>query len=1048
MKMKTRSLNSRKMRNSLRLFSALAALALLAMAVFGAGVTAQAAGPQPTPPVKGGIVPGGAAQQTDQSAVQAPVALAPAALVDSGACSVTAGVENCSLYAKTGTLTLPDNTTAPIWGYSATSGGAAGLPGPTLVITGGMAVNITLYNVNLPSATSLSISQQAIMPDTTGAAPNSNKTYSFAATDLQPGTYLYEAGLTADGPRQAAMGLFGALVVRPATCAACAYDANSAFNDEALLVLSEVDPAFNAAPLTFQMSGFSPKYWLINGKGYPNTDPIGTGAGRKVLLRYVNAGLVHHSMSLLGLHQTIIAIDGKTETNPSRVVAQTIPAGSNLDTITTIPASALPGAQYALFDAAMRMDNNGTLGAPATNPAYTPIAFGGMLTFLSVAGGGFVNPGPTTSNAAALPSPTNGSVAVQLTASTQAMTGTVSAAEYLIDATSGSGTAMSGAFGAAAVNVSATISVAQLAALSSGTHTFYIHAQDSTGMWGPFASAVLNLDKAGPAVTNQKLTPGRTNGTVAVNLQATASDVASGNANVTAAEYFIDPAGTPAPGSGTAIPVATPAAVVSLNATIAAATVNGLADGNHTVAVRAQDALGNWGAFGTVPLVVDKTAPTISSSSTTPNPTNGTFGVQGGTGGGFYQRIDAAVSDPTAGGINSNIVAAEYSIDTPGTPGAGQAMLATDGVYNGTTESVYQLLDLPGIIALTQGQHTIYVRGKDAAGNWGANGTILLNIDKTAPAITALGISPNPNNGANTVTLSFTATDPANNGTPANAPASNIVAAEWFMGTDPGVGLATPIAIATPAASVNVNLPINTTSFLLGSYTFGVRAQDAAHNWSATQTVTLTINQRANAIFADGFDAGNFNAWSATGGTAGRIAVSAAAAQAGGFGMAATISGGTSGFVQDNSPLVETSYHARFYFNPNSFGATTAAARTIFTGLNAAGNTIFSVSTRRQANGTYQVIATVSRSGGASSTQWVTIPGNAFTAIEISWQSAGAANFSMYVGGTQYAVAGTVNTSAFILDTVRLGPQGTMTGVTGTMRFDSFVSTRNTVVGP
>ena len=112
-------------------------------------------------------------------------------------------------------------------------------------------------------------------------------------------------------------------------------------------MLSELDPAFNAAPLTYDMTAFAPKYWLINGKGYPETDEIATAAGNTVLLRYVNAGLVHHSMGLLGLHQTIVATDGQPATNQSTVVAQTVPAGGTLDTIVAMPASRPGGTQYA-----------------------------------------------------------------------------------------------------------------------------------------------------------------------------------------------------------------------------------------------------------------------------------------------------------------------------------------------------------------------------------------------------------------------------------------------------------------------------------------------------------------------------------------------------------------------------------------------------------------------------------------------------------------------------------------------------------------------------
>ena len=130
-------------------------------------------------------------------------------------------------------------------------------------------------------ATALLFQGQAMVPDPTGvAAGGGTKTYTFTATN--PGTFLYEAGLLPNAQHQVAMGLYGALIVRPADGAGQAYaDAATAFDDEALLVLSEIDPALNASPIRpFDMRNFAPKYFLINGKAYPDTDPIAS-AGRQ-----------------------------------------------------------------------------------------------------------------------------------------------------------------------------------------------------------------------------------------------------------------------------------------------------------------------------------------------------------------------------------------------------------------------------------------------------------------------------------------------------------------------------------------------------------------------------------------------------------------------------------------------------------------------------------------------------------------------------------------------------------------------------------------------
>ncbi len=202
-----------------------------------------------------------------------------------------------------------------------------------------------------------------------------------------------------------------------------------------------------------------------------------------------------------------------------------------------------------------------------------------------------------------------------------------------------------------------------------------------------------------------------------------------------------------------------------------------------------------------------------------------------------------------------------------------------------------------------------------------------------------------------------------------------------------------------------------------------------------------------NTIFADGFESGNTNAWSATGGTAGRLSVTAAAAQSGAYGLQTSISGGTSGYVQDTTPAAEISYHARFYLNPNSASVTTTA-RTIFSGLDSAGKTLFRVQIRRQSGGAYQIAAAVvTSSGTTTTTSWYTISGTTFGAVEIAWQAGAQASFSLYTGGTLRQTLTGLNTGGQTLETVRLGPQGSLGTASGTLYFDNFVSTRTTVIG-
>ena len=131
------------------------------------------------------------------------------------------------------------------------------------------------------------------------------------------------------------------LIVRPLTVGQAYDDVTTAYSKEAVIVLSELDTNLNisATPATFDLRNFNPQYYLINGKAYPGTAAFSVAAGDRVLLRYVNAGLQAHSLSTLGLTQTIIAQDGSPYAFSHDVVAETIATGQTLDTLVTIPVS-------------------------------------------------------------------------------------------------------------------------------------------------------------------------------------------------------------------------------------------------------------------------------------------------------------------------------------------------------------------------------------------------------------------------------------------------------------------------------------------------------------------------------------------------------------------------------------------------------------------------------------------------------------------------------------------------------------------------------------
>lgn len=352
---------------------------------------------------------------------------AAAATLPATTCTLVSTTRTCDLWATTGSVTMPNGASVTIWGYTDTAVGSAQLPGPMLIVNQGETVVVNLTN-NLPVDTAILFQGQEMIPDTTGVASGFTKQYTFTAS--RPGTYLYEAGLLPGEQYQTAMGLYGALIVRPATAGQAYDDATTAYDDEAVLVLSEIDPALNnsATPATFDMRTYKPSYFLINGKAFPDTDPIVTAAGNNVLLRYLNAGIQFHSMALLGSHQTVIANDGSALTHSHQMVAETIAPGQTADTIVTIPAATTNGTQFAIYDGNLMLRNSNASG------------FGGMLTFLSVSA---VTPptdttGPVTSNVAYSAGTLTATVDETNTGGAN-----IAAAEYYLDSTAGIPVAMS-----------------------------------------------------------------------------------------------------------------------------------------------------------------------------------------------------------------------------------------------------------------------------------------------------------------------------------------------------------------------------------------------------------------------------------------------------------------------------------------------------------------------------------------------------------------------------------------------------------------------------
>jgi len=268
-----------------------------------------------------------------------------------------------SLTARDGYVSTPDGNSIYMWSYGNSARGFQ-LPGPTLCVTSGQPVTIILHNT-LPEATSIVFpGQKGVKANGNPAQPqmdgggsltslvqgadatNGSVTYTFTAGT--PGTYLYESGT--DVNKQVQMGMYGALVVRPAPnanqVAGRGYvndRPDSAFNinNEYVFMLSEVDPNLHLAVERSQpidWKAFRARYFMINGRSMPDTlapnnaswlpnQPYGALVHIRpydainnplpAVIRYLNAGTVNYPFHPHGSDERVVNKDGHALAGPA-----------------------------------------------------------------------------------------------------------------------------------------------------------------------------------------------------------------------------------------------------------------------------------------------------------------------------------------------------------------------------------------------------------------------------------------------------------------------------------------------------------------------------------------------------------------------------------------------------------------------------------------------------------------------------------------------------------------------------------------------------------
>ena len=188
------------------------------------------------------------------------------------------------------------------------------IPGPTIRATEGERVRINVKN-NLTESSTIHWhglyvpNAQDGVPYITQDPIEPGKTWTYEFTLRNSGSHMYHSHHNSSD--QVNRGLLGAFIVAPKDPATY-----PKYDVEHILILND------------SLLGFT-----INGKGFPATDALIVKKGQRVLVRWMNEGMMYHPMHLHGMAMEVFARDGYPISSPYKCDNIDVPPGSRFDCI-------------------------------------------------------------------------------------------------------------------------------------------------------------------------------------------------------------------------------------------------------------------------------------------------------------------------------------------------------------------------------------------------------------------------------------------------------------------------------------------------------------------------------------------------------------------------------------------------------------------------------------------------------------------------------------------------------------------------------------------
>ena len=236
------------------------------------------------------------------------------------------------------------------------------VPGPVIRATAGDHVRITIVN-HLPEATAIHWHGLEVPTDNDGVPPigmspiqpGQSYTYDFTLSDQDAGTHWYHSHY--DDQKQVGGGMYGGFLVDPRPGSP---------------EYAQMQPMTSAQVNAFMFVANLGGYYVINGKSFPDTQPIAVKHGQTVHVSLIGADtLAMHPMHLHGHTFSIVAEDGHMLSSPIQKDTLQLAPGETYDI--TFYAWAAPGSVYPFHCHIL---------AHLMNPGQSNGEMGGLITLV------------------------------------------------------------------------------------------------------------------------------------------------------------------------------------------------------------------------------------------------------------------------------------------------------------------------------------------------------------------------------------------------------------------------------------------------------------------------------------------------------------------------------------------------------------------------------------------------------------------------------------------------------------------------------------------